>query len=327
MLIEHRRARNILRYLHPEVTYRISHILFKMTPSFIAKSLRVDLEYPTKLFHIKLKNPVGIGAGIDKNGDMVRLFADLGCGFHTVGSVLLKERSGNPHPRLYRYPQRLAMVNAMGLPSRGILHVLSNIAKVATKLRDSAFIIVLNIAGETIDEFVALSKIVNNVDIVNIIEINLSCPQYTRTDLHRVDLVERLLLYVRSVCSKPLLVKISPRIDLHTLRGIVRICERFSNVGLTVSNSFPTYAKFLSSGIGGVSGLPLYRLIKKIIRCIRNVSDIPVVACGGVFTGVQVLELLKKYQVSAVQIVTALAYEGLFSIYRILKELKHLVYG
>ncbi len=325
MLIRHRRLRSLLRYIHPEVTYTLSHLAFRNMPSLIIKLLREDLVLETKLFNLKLRNPVGVGAGIDKNGDLARVFIELGCGFHVVGSVVLGEKRGNPHPRLYRYPERLALINALGLPSKGASYVLRQLERISRR-RESAHI-VANIAGESLQELVALSRIFDRADSVDIIEINLSCPQYTRSDFHRPDIVEELLLKVRSICTKPVLVKISPRIDTSTLRGIVRVCERFTNVGLTISNSFPTTAGFLSSGVGGVSGLPLYRLSKKLISYVRALSDVTVVACGGVFTGRQVLELITKYNVSAVQIVTALAYGGLHAVSNILKELKHIVRG
>ncbi|NPA69215.1 MAG: hypothetical protein GXO26_00230 [Crenarchaeota archaeon] len=307
-----RRLRILLKYAHPEVTHKLAHIAMKyLTPTHDLSEPHVE----TELLGIKFRCPVGVGAGIDKNGDLIRTFQATGAGFHVIGSVLLRRREGNPHPRLYRYPERLAMINAMGLPSKGVKYVLQNINKINIKTN-----LIVNIAGFDIGEFVSLCKIFDKVDKVKVIELNISCPQYRGIDLHEPDLLEKLLTMVREVTSKPLLVKIRPRnIDI---RKIVHICESFKNVGLTISNSFPVKASFLSSGIGGVSGLPLYKLVCKLIKLVRDISDIDVVACGGVFTSRQVIELMKMFKVSLVQVVTAIAYEGPFAIMRIVRDLE-----
>ncbi len=307
-----RKLRLILKYAHPEVTHKLAHTAMKYL-AIPYEQAEPHLE--SELLGIKFRCPVGVGAGIDKNGDLIRTFQKTGAGFHVVGSVLLRKREGNPHPRLYRYPERLAMINAMGLPSKGVKHVLENINRIELRTR-----LIVNVAGFDIREFVTLCKIFDKVDKVSIIELNISCPQYRGTDLHRPELLEELLKMVREVTSKPLLVKIRPRnIDI---RKIVRICESFKNVGLTISNSFPVKADFLSSGVGGVSGLPLYKLVCKLIRAVREISDIDVVACGGVFTSKQVIELMKFLKVSLVQVVTAIAYEGPFAIMRIVRDLE-----
>ncbi|NPB01155.1 MAG: hypothetical protein GXO10_07245 [Crenarchaeota archaeon] len=302
--------RNILRYAHPEVTHRIAHLVMRHVSPFY----EIEPHLETELLGVRFRCPVGTGAGIDKNGELLRTFQKVGAGFHVIGSVLLREHRGNPHPRLYRYPERLAMINAMGLPSKGVKHVLKNIYRA-----DIEIPLIVNIAGFNIEEFVTLSKILDRIGIVKIVELNISCPQYKNIDLHNPELLYDLLTRVREVTSKPVLVKIRPRnVDI---RKIVHICESFKNVGLTISNSFPIKADFLSSGVGGVSGLPLYRLVFRLIKLVRDISDIDVVACGGVFTSRQVIELMRKLKVSLVQVVTAIAYEGPLAIMRIVKDL------
>ncbi len=315
--------RKLLRYAHPEVTYRISHKVL----SLLSKGLHLNkdekakaekLTLPSKLFNIRLDIPVGTGAGIDKDGDLAKLYLTL-CGFHTVGSILLHPRPGNPHPRLYRYPEALSMINAMGLPSRGISYVIKNLLQIPER-----YVVIANIAGFTTEEFVILAKVLSRIDCVKVIELNISCPQYKNINLHEPRFLEDLLQRVREVTRKPILVKISPRMHVF-LRDIVRVCEKFSNVGLTIANSFPVKAEFMSSGIGGVSGILIYRLMRKLVEIVRKISDIVVVACGGVFYGEQVYELLTRFNVSAVQVVTAIAYEGPFALVRIIRELEAVV--
>ncbi|NPA23929.1 MAG: hypothetical protein GXO23_06530 [Crenarchaeota archaeon] len=306
-----RALRNLLRYAHPEVTHKIAHLFMKYIPQ---KHVVERPVIETTLMGVKFDCPVGVGAGIDKDGDLVRTFQATGSGFHVVGSVLLRRNRGNPHPRLYRYPEKLAMINAMGLPSRGVRYVLRNMYR-----EDINIPLIANVAGFTPDEFVRLCEIFDKVDKVKVIELNISCPQYRGVDLHQPELLEALLFKVRNVTSKPLLVKVRPRnIDM---RRIVKICETFRNVGITISNSFPVKANFMSSGVGGVSGMPLYKLVRKLIENVRKISDIEVVACGGVFTSRQVIELMRGYDVSLVQVVTAVAYEGPLALVRIIREL------
>ncbi len=309
--------RSILKYAHPEVTYKVSHLILALVSKGTRLNSREEynLHGPFKLFNITLNVPVGTGAGVDKDGDLARLYLKL-CGFHTVGSILIRQHSGNPHPRLYRYPEALSMINAMGLPSRGAAYVMRNLLAVPDKYN-----VIANIAGYTITEFVILAKMLSRLDCVKVIELNISCPQYRNIDLHTSHALRELLQRIREVTGKPLLVKISPRAHA-LLRDIVKVCEEFRDVGLTIANSFPVKASFMSSGVGGVSGIVVYRLVKKLIEKVRTFSDITVVACGGVFYGWQVWELISKYSVAAVQIVTAIAYEGPFAIARIVRELK-----
>ncbi len=306
----------VLKIAHPEVTYHISHILMKYGVLTLHPSLRDVKEicrYGTfKILGVNIKLPIGTGAGLDKNGDLIPIFEKL-CGFHVVGSVTLRPRKGNRHPRLYRYVDYNAMINAMGLPSIGLRNVLNKVSN-----RKITIPIILNIAGFSIEEFVSMCKIINNIETIKIIELNISCPQYRNYDLHSPERLEVLLERVHEVCRKPILVKIRPR-NVDIIK-IVRICEKFSNVGLTISNSFPTVTSCMSSGIGGFSGLPLYKLVRKIIETVRSLSDIEIVACGGIFYGYQVRELIRRYRVSAVQIVTAIAFEGPYALVRIINE-------
>ncbi len=307
--------RRLLKYLHPEVTYRISHILMKYCIIPIEKLCNTNYEvFNTrfKILNVDIPIPIGVGAGIDKNGELIHIFSKIS-GFHVVGSVTLHPRSGNRHPRLYRYVDKFAMLNAMGLPSKGFKYVVARLERLKVNIP-----IICNIAGFSNSEFIIMSKILNNIENVKIVEINISCPQYRGVDLHNSEILDRLLEDVRSVCRKPILVKVRPRsLDV---REIVKICEKYSNVGLTISNSFSTITSCMSSGVGGFSGLPIYRLVKRIVKYVREFSDIEIVACGGIFHGKQVYELLEKYGVSAVQIVTAIAFEGPYAICRIVKE-------
>ncbi len=312
----------LLRYAHPEVTHQLAHILLKILNLTIASVERLDNSSIScgnyRIFNIPIFTPIGTGAGIDKNGDMINVFLKY-CGFHTVGSVLIHCRRGNPHPRLYRYVTKLSMINAMGLPSRGVKYVIRNVIK-ARYLNCRTLIV--NIAGFSIQEFVFLSKVFSKIPIVGIIELNISCPQYKRQDLHDPGLLNVLLERVREVSSKPILVKVSSRIGLEKLKGIIKVCEAYRNVGLTIANSFPVVTNCMSSGVGGVSGLVIYRLVRKLIEAVRRWSDVEIVACGGIFSAKQVIELLRRFKVSAVQVVTAVAYEGPRVFRRLVRELE-----
>ena len=84
---------------------------------------------PTKLMGLDLPNPVGLAAGLDKNGEYIDALAALGFGFIEIGTVTPKPQAGNPKPRLFRAPEQLAVVNRMGFNNDGIDRMIANIER------------------------------------------------------------------------------------------------------------------------------------------------------------------------------------------------------
>ena len=335
-----------LHYVHrlpPDLTSSIFHKLLQLPVLSHLLCFKTPEISITSLGRYRLRNPIGICAGIDKNGDMLRALLRLDLGFVTIGSATLYPREGNPRPRVVRvlddlgafkeYTRGLGhravgLVNSLGLPSRGILYVKMKINSVA-KMRNRKTVLILSLAGFSLDEFVKLVMLSNDVS-VEFIELNLSCPNVkSSAEWYRPEQLKLLLEEVSHCSKKDILVKLPPlssRFAADELREVVRICRRF-NVGIVVANTLRVRESRLSTGYGGLSGLPIYCIVKHMVRIIRKLDrEIPLIAVGGVYRGWQVHELL-RLGANAVGIVSAFANEGPLAVRRIARELIDLLRG
>ncbi len=135
----------LINYLPPEFTYETSHALIR---SGIVNYRSRGIEMPIEVNGRLLKNPLGLGAGgIDKDGFLASRITSAGIGFITIGSITLKPRLGNPKPRIVKYPGLKAMVNAMGLPSRGFIDFISRLPSILNGLRRLGTYVIVSLAG------------------------------------------------------------------------------------------------------------------------------------------------------------------------------------
>ena len=305
-----------LNYLPADVTHDVAHMVLRLRLPMVG----IRYVNPVELGPLKLMNPLGLGAGLDKDGYLAKTIARLGLGFITVGSVTLRPRSGNPRPRVVKYPQFKAMANSMGLPSRGIADLSTRLSGIVDHLHRLGVALIVNVAGFTEGEFVEAMHILNRFNIDGV-EINISSPTYRGYWFTDTDRLLTLMREVSSASRRMTLIKLPLGLDPSTYRVIVAEANRLG-LGLTIANTLPIKEPRLSTGYGGLSGLPIYPLVKALIAKARSWGfENPIIGLGGVFNGRQALELL-KVGANAVSIVTAFAYEGPLAVVRILRELK-----
>ncbi|MGC8542473.1 MAG: dihydroorotate dehydrogenase [Vulcanisaeta sp.] len=304
----------MINYLPPELTYSVSHAFIN---AGIVRVPGVKLEFPVELGKLRVKNPIGLGAGIDKDGLLVGSIANSGVGFVTIGSVTLRPRLGNPKPRIVKYPHLKAMVNAMGLPSRGFMDFMSrinNIIKVIGKFNVS---LVVSLAGFSIEEFLIMLNRLRNFDI-HAVEINISSPTYHGSWVSDPKYLSELLNALEDFDTL-FFIKTPLGVGLDFYKWIAHEAEKHG-YGLTIANTLPVSEPRISVGYGGLSGYPIYPLVKALIRRVRAWGFRgPVIGLGGVFHGWQVIELLRS-GANLVAVVTAFAYEGPFVFNRLLRE-------
>ena len=317
----------LLNFLPPEFTFSTSHLLLTIYPVWKFLCPKIPELRLTKLCGLSIRNPIGLGAGIDKNGDLLKCLIKVGLGFITIGSVTLKPRTGNPKPRLVKIVStndKIALINALGLPSKGIKYALNRVERIE---KPSGTILILNIAGFTIEEFIKLTILASKCKKIDALELNLSCPniKYKVDWFNNFEELYTLLREVTYLSKKVIFVKIPPlsrSFNFENLRKLIRLCEKFGISGITAINTYRVIEKKLSTGFGGLSGFPIYKLLKTTLQKIREINnEIEVIACGGVLHGHQVKELIEKYNVNATGIVTAFAFEGPYAFYRISREL------
>jgi len=255
-----------------------------------------------EILGMKFRSPIGIAAGFDKNALMMPMLSALGFGFVEVGTVTLRAQPGNPRPRLFRFPERNAIVNRMGFNNDGAD---------AIALRLSAW-------PRTVPLFVNIGK---NKDVpleeapdayaacyeklaryADAIVINVSSPNTpSLRELQRPEHLARILDAVSS--TKPLFVKIAPDVDDVVLQEICDLCVKKAN-GMICTNT-------TAHEMGGLSGAPLMEKSTNILQRVRTHvgKGFPLIGVGGVFTREDVQAKMNA-GADLVQIYTSFIYEG-----------------
>lgn len=269
----------------------------------------------TTIGSLRLQNPILSASGTFGSGWEGRQFSDLSrIGALVSKTVTVRPRPGNPPPRIWETAS--GMLNSIGLENRGadwfLADTLPKMREVAAGGGGPGARIVINIGGESIDEFVELAERFSQAR-VDALEVNLSCPNVQEGKLlFSTDprLTEQAVAAVKKVATVPVFAKLSPNVTDVTV--IAKAAEQGGADGLTAINTLIGMAidwrrrrPILARGIGGLSGPAIkpvaLRLVYEIARSVR----IPVIGVGGARTADDVLEFICA-GASAVQIGTAL---------------------
>ncbi len=285
-------------------------------------------------------NPVGLGAGFDKNALYLRELAALGFGFVEIGTVTPLAQDGNPKPRVFRLPQDEGLVNRMGFNNDGVEVIAERLRR--WRARPKAPLIIGGNIGK--------NKVTPNEEAwkdyetcfralypwVDYFVVNVSSPNTPGLrQLQEKDALRRILTRLQEVNSilaagaspKPLLLKIAPDLNQQQLDDVIALALEISLDGLVVTNTTIGREGLLTSkerletiGAGGLSGAPLRERATTVVRylCARLGGRIPVIASGGIFTSSDAREKLDA-GASLVQVWTGFIYEGPFIVGRVCK--------
>ncbi|MBQ8070565.1 MAG: quinone-dependent dihydroorotate dehydrogenase [Bacteroidales bacterium] len=335
----------------------IRPILFKFNPEFIHKMTMKVLHFLEPLsflrginrfffrkdhpalereyFGLKFRNPIGLAAGMDKNGEVYNMMSDLGFGFVEIGSLTPKPQHGNPKPRLFRLTQDKALLSRMGLNNKGVRHAIENL-----RTRRPEIIVAANIARNSSSNEEQVPKDYDTAfsllyDLVDMFVVNISFPTAGRpTDLQDVSFLSEImdgLLDRRATMEehKPVFIKLSPDIPDIQLDAILDYALRNGVEGIVAGNAtssregLSTSEERLNSlGKGGICGAPLY---EKSLRMVRYIHDktrgkLPIIGCGGISNAAQAREMLDA-GASLIEVYTGFIYEGPGFVERLLKGL------
>lgn len=304
----------LINYLPPELTHDVSHTLIRAN---VVKAPGLGIELPVRVGGLMVKNPIGLGAGIDKDGFLVDNITRFNVGFVTIGSVTLRPRRGNPRPRMVKYPGLRAMVNAMGLPSRGFMDLRSRLSNIIDLSRRRGVALILSLAGFSVEEYMVMLNGLKGFNI-DAVEINISSPTYRGSWIKDINYLGELLKAIEGFKAQ-VFVKTPLGVDVGLHRWLAEAADKHG-YGLTIANTLPVKEPRISVNYGGLSGYPIYPLVKALIRRVRAWGFRgPVIGIGGVFHGWQVIELLRS-GANLVGVVTAFAYEGPFVFTRLIRE-------
>jgi dihydroorotate dehydrogenase len=294
------------------------------------------LSAPVDAMGITFPNPVGLAAGLDKNGEHVDALAALGFGFIEVGTVTPRPQPGNPRPRLFRIPQARALVNRMGLNNLGVDRLVYNLSRARYR-----GILGVNI-GKNFDtpiERAAADYVIcmrKTYALASYLVVNISSPN--TANLRRLqgnDELDRLLatlkteqqaLFQASGRYVPLTVKIAPDLSEEQVEGIAQVLISHGTDGVIATNTTVarTGVEGLPHGdeIGGLSGAPLRERSTAVVRKLRAVlrGRIPIIGVGGILGGEEAVEKIAA-GASLIQLYSGLIYTGPHLVFECVRAL------
>jgi len=289
----------------------------------------------THVLNLDFKNPIGLGAGFDKNAKYLRELETLGFGFVEIGTVTPLPQDGNPKPRLFRLPKDKALINRMGFNNDGVKAVAERLktwrgrqTSNVKRQTDSRLIIGGNIGKNKAtpneeawkDYAICFNELHPYVDYF---VVNVSSPNTPGLrELQEKESLKRILLHLLMINngkanSKPVLLKIAPDLSNEQIDDVVDLALEIKLDGIVATNttiSREGLVHHVGAGnqeAGGLSGAPLKQRSTEIIKYIHQKANgqIPIIASGGIFSSADAKEKLVA-GASLVQVWTGFIYEG-----------------
>lgn len=325
--------------VHHFVVKRLNwfHEHFPMGKSILRGAFDVnDKSLEREVFGIKFRNPVGLAAGFDKNGEYIEALSDLGFGFIEVGTVTPLPQPGNDLPRMFRLSEDAALINRMGFNNKGVDTLAERLR--ILKQKNSSIVIGGNIGKnkstpneEAVSDYIKCFD--RLFDVVDYFVVNVSSPN--TPGLRALQEKEPLMALLQTLqarnhkngLSRPILLKIAPDLTNEQLDDIVEIVQVSGIAGViatntTIDRSDLSAAPVLVAETGGLSGKPLTQRSTEVIRYLAQKSNrsFPIIGVGGIHSARDAKDKLEA-GASLVQIYTGFIYEGPALIKRICKEL------
>jgi len=317
-------VRPLLFSLDAETAHHLA-IGFLRGASHVDLALRVLSAFqpapkPKTVFGVNFPNPIGLAAGLDKNGVALVALAALGFGFVEIGTVTAKAQPGNPKPRIFRLPEQQALINHLGFNNDGADIVAERLGKLRAAGRWPAVPVGINIGKSKITpreqataDYLYSFQLLR--EFADYIALNVSSPNTPGLrDLQGAAALSELLRTIASENRqnpKPVLVKIAPDLSPNDLEDLIATCEQNEVAGIIATNTTLDHSSIppARDREGGLSGKPLREKSTALVRAITARSTIPVVASGGVVDAESARE---KFEAGAqlVQIYTGYIYRG-----------------
>lgn len=329
--------RRALFLLDAEISHNLALTALKWLNRFglLRLLLGKPISKPVQVMGLTFPNPVGLAAGLDKNGDYINCLANLGFGFIEIGTVTPRAQPGNPKPRMFRLPAANAIINRMGFNNKGVAHLVQQVRRAGHK-----GIIGINIGknadtpiDKAADDYLyGLQQVYPYADYVT---VNISSPntanlrQLQQGDeflqlLSALD-EERAVLQLQYQRYVPIAVKIAPDLDESQILAISNAIKQSRMDAVIATNT--TISRVAVSGLphgteaGGLSGAPVRGMSTQVIRSLREHLDgLPIIGVGGIFSAEDANEKLHA-GANLLQLYSGFIYRGPGLIKEILKQI------
>ena len=323
-------ARKLLFLLPPEQSQNISHFFLKLFSGL----------YKSKQTHffvkgLRVKNRLGLAAGLDKNARLINEFDNIGFGFVEVGTVTPKAQYGNPKPRIKRLISHESLLNSLGFPNEGVRSIKSRLKKASG---DICLGVNIGPNKDTVPEEVINDYLLCYEEVfeyADFVTINISSPNTPNLrSLHNAEnfkaVIDAILSERNRHQKKPkVFIKISPDEESKTYTNLIETINNSAIDGVIISNTSNNQNLKKSLNVahlpGGISGKSLKNSSNKILKEIKTMinKEKIIVAVGGIF---DVDSYNEKFELGAdlVQMYTGLIYEGPNLVKRIVKNDKQI---
>ena len=323
-------ARPLLFSLDAEEAHHLTLPALRRAASLgMTRLLRRPAPDPRTVMGITFPNPVGLAAGLDKDGAYIDGLAALGFGFIEIGTVTPRAQPGNPKPRMFRLPEATAIINRMGFNNGGVDAFVRNVQ--ASKFyRNKEGVLGLNIGKNADtpieraadDYLICLEKVYPYASYVT---VNISSPNTKNLrQLQGASELDGLLATLKDAQLRladqhkryvPILLKIAPDVDAEQVKNIADALLRHRFDGVIATNT--TISRDAVQGMphaneaGGLSGAPVFDASNKVIRALKaELGDaLPIIGVGGILSGA---DARAKVEAGAalVQLYSGLIYRG-----------------
>src|SRR5882672_9237534 len=320
-------VRPLLFALEPEIAH---HFTLKTLRALTGAGLfpsagAVPASCARDVMGIRLPNPVGLAAGLDKNGEYIDALARLGFGFLEVGTVTPRPQPGNPRPRMFRLPAARAVINRLGFNGEGVDRLVENVKRaryrgvLGVNIGKNADTPIANAAA---DYLACLRKV---YPLASYVTVNISSPntrdlRQLQQDAELDGLLGALKAEQRRLADAhgklvPLAVKIAPDLDATQIDAIAGLLRRHRVEAAIATNT--TTARDGITGMvhaseaGGLSGAPVTERSTRVVQALCHAlqGEIPVIGVGGIMSGTDARAKMAA-GASLVQLYTGLIYRG-----------------
>lgn len=318
--------RKLLFSTQPETAHELAMEGLRLGHNLGANSLLYKKsKLPVSCMGLEFPNPVGLAAGMDKNGDYIDALGDLGFGFIEAGTVTPRPQPGNPKPRIFRVPAKQAIINRLGFNNKGIDHLVGK-----ASVRRFEGILGINIGKNfdtpnerAVDDYLyCLERAYPHADYI---AVNISSPNTQGLrDLQGAKALDQLLnklehkrqqLHKEYGKRVPMAVKLAPDIELDKLEELAAIFQRHEIDAVIATNTTIDHSEIAgephAEETGGLSGRPLAKRADEVLAALREAlpAEIALMGVGGIMDGQDAVRKM-KLGADLVQIYTGFIYGG-----------------
>jgi dihydroorotate dehydrogenase len=337
--------RSILFWFPPEWVHYFSMNCLRLLSRIGLRPLLMAAFRPPRIGYevagLKFNNPVGLGAGFDKNGKYLAELEALGFGFVEIGTVTPLPQGGNKKPRLFRLPKDKALINRMGFNNEGAKAIADRLKDWKEANRHSKIVIGGNIGknkttpnDEAWKDYETCFKVLH--PYVDYFVVNVSSPNTPGLrELQEKESLRKIIRHLQMINNaraqaKPIFLKIAPDLNKDQIDDVISLAMEIQLDGLVATNTTTSRdglspaSSATGKEIGGLSGLPLQKRSTEVVKYISEKTNgqLPVIASGGIFTGNDAREKLEA-GAALVQVWTGFIYEGPGIVKKICKTLQH----